>query len=154
MRTRCDEAQSQLHETNEACKSLLDRAGSLRDQRSVYTRLGIFITKEKVLLSRQEVSTRQSIVTAFLDRFTLTSEEVEAIVSREVSINTRFFSAMSKAERMRSDCRVLMSGEDGPTKAGYDSLHHILIVGTHHPIQCRYSYDDLRISRTSLRENI
>ena len=33
MRTRCDEAQTQLHETNEACRSLLDRAGSLREQR-------------------------------------------------------------------------------------------------------------------------
>lgn len=35
MRVRCDEAQAQLQETNEACKSLLDRAGSLREQRCV-----------------------------------------------------------------------------------------------------------------------
>ena len=33
MRTRCNEAQTQLAETNESCKSLLDRAGSLREQR-------------------------------------------------------------------------------------------------------------------------
>lgn len=33
MRVRCDESQSQLFETNEACKSLLDRAGSLREER-------------------------------------------------------------------------------------------------------------------------
>ena len=36
MRTRCDEAQTQLHETNKACKSLLDRAGSLREERYVF----------------------------------------------------------------------------------------------------------------------
>lgn len=33
MRARCDEAQVQLRETNEACRSLLDRAGSLREER-------------------------------------------------------------------------------------------------------------------------
>ena len=38
MRARCDEAQTQLHETNKACKSLLDRAGSLREERYVPTR--------------------------------------------------------------------------------------------------------------------
>ena len=35
MRTQCDEAQSRLRETNESCRSLLDRAGSLREQRYV-----------------------------------------------------------------------------------------------------------------------
>lgn len=39
MRLRCDEAQAQLQETNEACKSLLDRAGSLREQRSLSSSL-------------------------------------------------------------------------------------------------------------------
>jgi hypothetical protein len=33
MRTQCEEAQQQLQSTNEACKSLIDRAGSLRDER-------------------------------------------------------------------------------------------------------------------------
>ena len=33
MRAQCDEAQAQLQSTNEACKSLIDRAGSLRDER-------------------------------------------------------------------------------------------------------------------------
>lgn len=33
MRARCDEAQTQLQTTNDACRSLLDRAGSLREQR-------------------------------------------------------------------------------------------------------------------------
>ncbi|THH31107.1 hypothetical protein EUX98_g3063 [Antrodiella citrinella] len=103
MRTRCDEAQNQLAETNESCKSLLDRAGSLREQRQI-------------------VTTKQSIVSLFLDRFTLTPEEAEAITSREVPVAKRFFSAMSKAERIREDCRVLMAGEDGPAQAGLDIM--------------------------------
>jgi hypothetical protein len=32
MRARCEEAQAQLQSTDEACKSLLDRAESLRDE--------------------------------------------------------------------------------------------------------------------------
>ena len=64
------------------------------------------------------METRKSIVTLFLNRFTLSNEEAEAITSRDVSIGPRFFEAMNKAERIRNDCRVLMAGEDGPTKAG------------------------------------
>ena len=67
---------------------------------------------------RQEISTRQTIITLFLARFTLTPDEAEAIASREVPVGPRFFAAMDKAERVRDDCRVLMAGEDGPTKAG------------------------------------
>ena len=67
---------------------------------------------------RQEISTRQTIITLFLARFTLAPDEAEAIASREVPVGPRFFAAMDKAERVREDCRVLMAGEDGPTKAG------------------------------------
>ena len=67
---------------------------------------------------RQEISTRHTIITLFLDRFTLAPDEAEAIASREVPVGPRFFAAMDKAERVREDCRVLMAGEDGPTKAG------------------------------------
>lgn len=69
------------------------------------------------------MTTRQSIVTAFLQRFTLGPRDVEAITSRDVPVNKRFFAAMDKAERIRDDCRVLMSGDDGPTRAGYGLYH-------------------------------
>ncbi|KIM58544.1 hypothetical protein SCLCIDRAFT_127928 [Scleroderma citrinum Foug A] len=103
MRMQCDEAEVQLKLTEEASHSLLERAESLRQE-------------------RQEVETRKSIVLLFLDRFTLNDEEVEAITSREVAVGPRFFQSMDKTERIRADCRVLMSGEDGPTKAGLDIM--------------------------------
>ncbi|KAI0720424.1 oligomeric complex COG6 [Fomitopsis betulina] len=103
MRVRCHDAEAQLEETNDACKSLLDRAGSLREERSVLT-------------------TRQAIVSLFLGRFTLDKEEKEALTSRDVPVDKRFFRAMDKAEKIRDDCRVLMTGEDGPTPAGVDIL--------------------------------
>ncbi|OBZ65679.1 Conserved oligomeric Golgi complex subunit 6, partial [Grifola frondosa] len=103
MRVRCDEAQAQLQETNEACKSLLDRAGSLREE-------------------GQAVATRQAVISVFLARFTLNDDEKESITSRDVPVGKQFFDAMDKAQRIRDDCRVLMVGEDGETKAGLDIL--------------------------------
>ncbi|KAJ8590471.1 oligomeric complex COG6 [Rhizopogon salebrosus TDB-379] len=103
MRVACGEAETQLRLSSEASQSLLDRAESLRSE-------------------REEVETRKSIVTLFLNRFTLSNEETEAITSRDASVGPRFFEAMNKAERIRNDCRVLMAGEDGPTKAGLDIM--------------------------------
>ena len=74
---------------------------------------------------RREVEEKKSIVTLFLARFTLSEDEVEAVTSRDVPVGKRFFDAMSKTERIREDCRVLMAGEDGPTKAGYDGVFDI-----------------------------
>ncbi|KAH9066222.1 oligomeric complex COG6 [Lactarius vividus] len=89
MRARCEEAQAQLQSTDEACKSLLDRAGTLRDE-------------------QQEVKTRQSIPTA--------------LSSSNVPVGPTFFAAMDRAQAIRDDCRVLMVGEDSPSKAGLDVM--------------------------------
>ena len=63
---------------------------------------------------------RQSIITLFLSRFTLSADEKDAIASREVPVGPRFFAAMDKAAKIRDDCRVLMTGDEGNTKAGID----------------------------------
>ena len=65
---------------------------------------------------------RQSIIALFLSRFTLSAEEKAAISSRDVPVGPRFFAAMDKAEKVRDDCRVLMTGDEGDTKAGADIL--------------------------------
>lgn len=96
-------------------------------------------------MPRQDVSTRQDIVTAFLRQFTLTHEEVEAIVSREYPVNKQFFAAMDKAERIRDDCRVLMAGEDGPTRAGYTPPTTMPFPSLNPSRQHGYSDDHIRI---------
>ncbi|KAI6030178.1 oligomeric Golgi complex subunit 6 [Pisolithus marmoratus] len=103
MRAYCDEAEAQLKLTEAASQSLLEHAESLQQE-------------------RHQVETRKSIVTLFLDRFTLTDDEIEALTSRDVPVGARFFLAMDKTARIRVDCRVLMSGEDGLTKAGMDIM--------------------------------
>src|SRR6266404_2916294 len=119
MRARCEEAQAQLQSTDEACKTLLDRAGSLRDERyaSSLPPTSIFsgsCTKPH----RQEIKTRQSIVDLFLARFTLSDDEANALSSSNVPVGPTFFAAMDRAQKIRDDCRVLMAGEDSPSKAG------------------------------------
>ncbi|KAF9014960.1 oligomeric Golgi complex subunit 6 [Cyathus striatus] len=103
IRLSCDDAERQLSLTNEASRDVLERAGNLRDE-------------------RQAVDGKKSIISLFLDRFKLTGDETEALTSRDVSIGTAFFAALDKTEQIREDCRVLMSGEDGPTQAGSDIM--------------------------------
>ena len=118
MRAQCDEAQAQLQSTNEACKSLIDRAGSLRDERygTCAFRSHVFLLTPRS--NRQQVKTRQSIVDLFLARFTLSADEVDAFYSPDIPVGPTFFAAMDRAQAIREDCRVLMAGEDSPSKAG------------------------------------
>lgn len=63
----------------------------------------------------------QSIVTLFLERFTLSPNEAEALSLPEIPVGPKFFAAMDRAQSIRDDCRVLMAGEDSPSKAGFVS---------------------------------
>ncbi|KAG6845272.1 hypothetical protein H0H87_011681 [Tephrocybe sp. NHM501043] len=103
MQSSCDEAERQLHLTTNSSKTLLERAGNLREE-------------------RQAIENKKSIVTGFLARFTLNEEESQAITSRDEPVGPRLFTAMDRTEGIRDDCRILMSGEDGPTQAGMDIM--------------------------------
>jgi len=81
------------------------------------------------MLCRQEVTDKKSIINLFLTRFTLNDAEVEALTSRDVPVGSQFFEAMDRTEQIREDCRVLMSGEDGSTKAGW--VFRIFLHRTH-----------------------
>lgn len=67
---------------------------------------------------RQATATKQAIIALFLARFTLTEAETQAVTSREVPVARALFDAMDRIEQIRSDCRVLLSGEEGETIAG------------------------------------
>lgn len=59
------------------------------------------------------------MVHLFLARFTLTDDELRALSARDVPVGPALFAAMDKTERIRSDCRALLSGEAGEgTQAG------------------------------------
>ena len=87
----------------------------------LYTPVSL-VESNRFFLARQGVAVRQSIITLFLARFTLSADEKAAISARDVPVGSRFFAAMDKAEKVRDDCRVLMTGDEGDTKAGIDIL--------------------------------
>ncbi|KAH8813769.1 oligomeric Golgi complex subunit 6 [Flagelloscypha sp. PMI_526] len=105
MRTSCEEAEEQLRVANSSSSDLLDRASTLQRE-------------------RQEVEDKKSIISLFLQRFTLSDEESELVTSRDVPVGPQFFKALDKVERIQNDCRVLMAGEEGPTKAGLDIMEY------------------------------
>lgn len=81
---------------------------------SLFVELIVFIST-----IRANVTVQQSLVHLFLTRFTLTDAELRVLNSRDVPVGPELFAAMDKTERIRADCRALLSGEAGEgTKAG------------------------------------
>jgi hypothetical protein len=117
MVSQCDEAETQLQRNEEASKTLLERANILREERFVMHWISNILSTGASSF-RNKVETQMSIVSLFLSRFTLNEEEVTAITSRDITLAENFFAAMDKTETVRNNCRVLMTGEDGPTTTG------------------------------------
>lgn len=119
MRARCDEAQVELSRTSESSKVLLEKAGGLRAQRCLNDPKTSLIQTILNHQLRQTTIVRQNIINTFLTRFTLTDAEIESITSHDVPVGKPLFAAMERAEKIRNDCQILLSGEDGAgTKAG------------------------------------
>lgn len=106
MNVCCDEVQAELDRANSGTKYLLEHAQGLREQRTT-------------------AAVQQSLVHVFLARFTLTDAELRALSSRDVPVGPELFAAMDKTERIRADCRALLSGEAGEgTQAGLDIMEY------------------------------
>ncbi|GAA5848632.1 hypothetical protein JCM9279_002723 [Rhodotorula babjevae] len=106
MHVCCDEVQTELDKANQGTRYLLEHAEGLRQQRATTT-------------------VQQSLIHVFLARFTLTDSELRALTSRDVPVGPELFAAMDKTERIRADCRALLSGEAGEgTQAGLDIMEY------------------------------
>ncbi|ORY76293.1 oligomeric Golgi complex subunit 6 [Leucosporidium creatinivorum] len=104
MHVCCNEVQEQLDQANTGTRYLLEHAQGLRAQRASTT-------------------TQQTLLHLFLTRFTLSDAELRALTSRDVPVGKELFEAMDKTERIREDCRSLLSGEAGEgTQAGLDIM--------------------------------
>ncbi|SGY81921.1 BQ5605_C009g05534 [Microbotryum silenes-dioicae] len=106
MHTCCDQVEQQLASANSGTRYLLEHVEGLRQQRAATT-------------------VQQSLVHLFLTRFSLTDDELRILTSREIPVGPDLFAAMNKTERIRSDCRALLSGEAGQgTLAGLDIMEY------------------------------
>ncbi|WAR63683.1 hypothetical protein PtB15_17B284 [Puccinia triticina] len=101
-----DEIQENLKTANSATKYLLEHANGLRKE-------------------DEAVTAKQLIVKAFLEKFTLKENEIQALTSREVTVNCSVFEAMDHCEQIRSDCAILLTGDSQSSKsetAGLDIM--------------------------------
>ncbi|KAN0064999.1 Golgi transport complex subunit 6 [Thecaphora frezii] len=108
MRSSCDDVQQRLEAARHSSRYLVEHAEGLERQRDATQR-------------QRELSRR------FLERFTLSDDERDAIHSRQVRVGSRLFGAMDHLERIRADCRVLLEGSDangvgGGTRAATDLM--------------------------------
>lgn len=76
---------------------------------------------------RNAAALQRQLSSLFLQRFTLSEEERQAIYSRELRVDDRLFAAMDRLEQIRADCRLLLEGSDvngvgGGTRAGMDIM--------------------------------
>ncbi|OAV89292.1 hypothetical protein PTTG_01259 [Puccinia triticina 1-1 BBBD Race 1] len=95
-----------LKTANSATKYLLKHANGLRKE-------------------DEAVTAKQLIVKAFLEKFTLKENEIQALTSREVTVNCSVFEAMDHCEQIRSDCAILLIGDSQSSKsktAGLDIM--------------------------------
>jgi len=88
----CDEIQENLKTANSATKYLLEHTDSLRKQ-------------------GEAVAAKQTMVEAFLKKFTLTESEIQALTSQEIQVNWSVFEAMDHCEQIRTDCASLLTGD-------------------------------------------
>lgn len=99
LRLACDDLNTRLGEADHSTRYLLQHANGLRKQ--------------------HELTVQQSnLLNIFLDRFTLTEKEQETIDSRSIPVGTALFAAMDKINRIRTECQVLLVGQEEGIKAG------------------------------------
>lgn len=120
MHVCCNEVQEQLDQANTGTRYLLEHAQGLRSQRFVLSSSLLFSADLHPEPYSASTTTQQTLLHLFLTRFTLSDAELRALTSRDVPVGRELFDAMDKTERIRMDCRALLSGEAGEgTQAGY-----------------------------------
>ncbi|KAG0254401.1 Golgi transport complex subunit 6 [Actinomortierella ambigua] len=92
MTRSCSEMQQRLDSANGQVRSLLEQTDALREQSEIG-------------------AVRQTIMEAFLERFTLSESEITILCSTAMDVTPAFFEALQHLERIHSDCKALLITE-------------------------------------------
>ncbi|KAG0256026.1 Golgi transport complex subunit 6 [Mortierella polycephala] len=92
MNSLCQEMQDRLDMANDKTVTLLEQTDALREQ-------------SKICL------VRQTIMEAFLDRFTLSESEITILCSTAMEVTPAFFDALEHLENIHADCNALLITE-------------------------------------------
>lgn len=133
MNSLCQEMQDRLNLANDKTVTLLEQTDALREQRySSFFHEGVTklidamkctqTTDLNFLLLFQLndsniCAVRQTILEAFLDRFTLSESEITILCSTAMDVTPAFFDALEHLENIHADCNALLITEH--QRAGY-----------------------------------
>lgn len=135
MNSLCQEMQDRLNLANDKTVTLLEQTDALREQRydslfqegiakHIYAVKCTQTTDLDALLFFQLNNTisnicavRQTILEAFLDRFTLSESEITILCSTAMDVTPAFFDALEHLENIHADCNALLITEH--QRAGY-----------------------------------
>ncbi|KAF9200581.1 Golgi transport complex subunit 6 [Haplosporangium sp. Z 27] len=92
MNSLCQEMQDRLNLANDKTVTLLEQTDALREQSKI-------------------CQVRQTILEAFLDRFTLSESEITILCSTAMDITPVFFDALEHLENIHADCNALLITE-------------------------------------------
>ncbi|KAF9429672.1 Golgi transport complex subunit 6 [Podila epigama] len=92
MNALCQEMQDRLNLANDKTVTLLEQTDALREQSNI-------------------CRVRQTILEAFLDRFTLSESEITILCSTAMDITPAFFDALEHLEKIHADCNALLITE-------------------------------------------
>ena len=65
-----------------------------------------------LLVQKREVETKQQLLNAFNQHFTLSDDELEILTSSSVGVDESFFALLSRLKRIHADCQVLLGSEN------------------------------------------
>ncbi|KAI0148519.1 oligomeric complex COG6 [Xylariaceae sp. FL1272] len=65
-----------------------------------------------IMAQREDVETKQRLLTAFRARFALTEDEVASLTLSSEPVDDQFFIVLAKAKRIRKDCEILLGFEN------------------------------------------
>lgn len=133
MNSLCQEMQERLNLANDKTVTLLEQTDALREQRyNSFFHEGVTklidamnctqTTDLNFLLLFQLNNSnicvvRQTILEAFLDRFTLSESEITILCSTAMDVTPAFFDALEHLENIHADCNALLITEH--QRAGY-----------------------------------
>ncbi|KAF9981203.1 Golgi transport complex subunit 6 [Modicella reniformis] len=92
MNSLCQEMQDRLNLANDKTMTLLEQTDALREQSNICL-------------------VRQTIMEAFLERFTLSESEITILCSTAMDVNPAFFDALEHLENIHADCNALLITE-------------------------------------------
>ncbi|KAF9429135.1 Golgi transport complex subunit 6 [Entomortierella beljakovae] len=92
MNSLCQEMQERLNVANDKTVTLLEQTDALREQSKICV-------------------VRQTLLEAFLDRFTLSESEITILCSTAMEVTPIFFDALEHLENIHADCNALLITE-------------------------------------------